>query len=31
MQPNQDASDARIEAIKDGVDLPLAVTKRRFS
>lgn len=24
-------SDARIEAIKDGVDLPLTVTKRRFS
>lgn len=24
-------SDARIEAIKDGVDLPLIVTKRRFS
>ena len=24
-------SDARIEAIKDGVDLPVVVTKRRFS
>ncbi len=24
-------SDARIDAIKDGVDLPLTVTKRRFS